>query len=120
MRKKTVNHLCDQIFWYIIYMLPALAFLVQYFFGGTSSFTPMSFEQVMLEFGVGNGNIIYDTLFSIFGAGGILPFFFTANSSLLAFVAWFGSVLIVHLAIDFVLFIPRLAHKWLNHFYQGD
>ena len=63
-------------------------------------------------------NIIFTTLSDIFGTGGVLPFF--QSTDLIIFFTYYICVYLLHLLVDFVIFIPRLAHKWLNHFTQGD
>ena len=119
MRKKTVNHLCDNVFWYIVYMLPMLVYVVQYFYGGANpNYVVRDFTAIMQEFSITSVNIIADVMENIFGANGIMPLF--QSPAILQFFAYFASCLIAHLAVDFVLFIPRLCHKWLNKFYQGD
>lgn len=117
MRKKTVNHLADTIFWYLIYFLPVIAFLL-YLVSG--NFTDISLDTFFNSMGVAftTDNVIITSLSSIFGVNGILPLF-VSNSAFYVF-SWFIISYIVHLFVDFILFIPRLCHKWLKTFTQGD
>ncbi|MBQ4541306.1 MAG: hypothetical protein IJA23_00480, partial [Clostridia bacterium] len=67
--------------------------------------------------GVLTDNIVLTTLTSLFGFGGVLPLFLT--NDILIYFTYFISVYIIHLCVDFVLFIPRLSHKWLKEFTSG-
>lgn len=117
MRKKTVNHLADTLFWYLLYFLPVLGFLI--ILATKPDVVPtfsLVFETLGLD--VVTTGTIYTSLDQIFGATGILPLF--TSTSLLQFFTYYVSVMIAHLFVDFLLFIPRLGHKWLNKFCQGD
>jgi len=65
-----------------------------------------------------NDSVIYTTLNSVVGAGGILPLF--SSPDILIFFTYYICVYILHLLVDIVIFIPKIAHKWLNTFTQGD
>lgn len=116
MRKRTVKCIADTIFWYILYFLPVVVYLLYLFVEpGTGSATAIiSMESIFNSVGLGivADNVIISSLSSIFGASGTLPLFST-NTPFIIFT-WFISVYIVHLAVDFLLFIPRLAHKWMD------
>lgn len=120
MRKRTINHLADTIFWYLLYFFPVIAYLLFLFVepGTATSIVdlPTFFNQV--GFGIVTDNVIINALRDIFGANGILPFFNT-DMPLLIFT-WYITVFITHLAVDFILFIPRLCHKWMKSFTQGE
>ena len=115
MRKRTIKRLADTIFWYGLYFLPILVLIL------TSIHNPItSVSNVINTLGLNilQDNIIFTTLSSIFGVGGVLPFF--QSSDILIFFTYYICVYILHLLVDFVIFIPRLAHKWLNYFTQGE
>ena len=121
MRKRTVNHVADTIFWYLLYFLPVLGYLL-YLIAEPNTGTNLTnisnfFESIGLGF-VSN-NIVVSTLKDIFGTNGILPLFST-NAPFEIF-GWFICCYIGHLAVDFILFIPRLCHKFMEKFTQnGD
>lgn len=73
------------------------------------------FEQ--MGFGFATDNIVVNNLEEIFGAGGVMPIFSTDTPFII--FGWFICVFIIHLAVDFLLFLPRLAHKWMNDFSEG-
>lgn len=116
MRKKTMNNLFDNIMWYLIYMLPLFCFL--FLLIRTGSVQTLSTCMSSLGLGVLETSDITTTLTSIFGVGGIVPLF--ANTDIILYMSYFVCVFVLHLAVDFLLFIPRLAHKWLNKLCGGD
>ena len=126
MRKRTVNHVADTIFWYILYFLPVLAYFVYIFAFGQNPAVDFevfngwdSFESFCaVNFPVSVDNVIYNSLYNLFGDVGLIPLF--DNASMCIFFAHFVSVYLLHLMVDFMLFIPRLAHKWLKMFTRGD
>lgn len=69
-----------------------------------------------LQFAFTADNVVYVALTALLGADGIVPLFST-NAPLLM-VTWFASMVLVHLFVDFIVFIPRLAHKWLGKMTQ--
>lgn len=117
MRKKTINRVADTIFWYLLYFLPILGFLI--LLAIRPDVIP-TFSDVfnMLGLNVVTSGTIYTSLDSVFGTSGILPLFI--ETGLLQFFTYFISVFIAHLFVDFMLFIPRLTHKWMNKFYQSE
>lgn len=118
MRKRTINSIADTGMWYLIYLLPLLVLLVALIN------TPIADVWQFVEnsgFARFSDTIIFKSLSDIFGESGILPLF-TGNTNVffLYYATYFVCVMICHLCVDFLLFIPRLAHKWLNKFTQGD
>lgn len=106
MRKKTIKFGLDEIMWTIIYMLPVLAYAISLHHN-----VPTDFGTFMAYFGVITNNPISVALQDIFGTDGILPLF--DDGGYLLYFSYFVQVFIIHLAVDFLLFIPRYAHKWL-------
>lgn len=115
MRKKTIYRVADTIFWYLLYFLPILCYFILLAIGQVSTL-----GQVfsVLGLNVVTDGTIYTSLNSIFGTGGILPLF--TETGLLQFFTYFISVYIAHLFVDFLLFIPRIAHKWMSKAYQEE
>ena len=115
MRKKTIKELFDNVFWYLVYLMPLFLMLLYWVKTGS-----ISLVNCMSDAGLGilTNNPIYTSLNDIFGASGVLPLF--ASADLIAFGTYFCSCFILHLLVDFVLFIPRLCHKWLNEFGGND
>lgn len=137
MRKRNCKNLFDNIMWYTIYMLPIILTIVmsngvlqgmtfvdwQYIFDNTAvtdyGFITL-FRDVLQSFGIFD-NPIYETLVETFGPYSNIPLvgdYF--GYPLFGYMAYFVTVYIFHLMVDFLLFIPRLAHKWLNSFTRSD
>lgn len=115
MRKRTIRNLVDEFFWLAVALMPLLLYALQFLAYELTSASEQlpTFLVYMGEYGVSDTSITYTVLNDIFGATGILPLF-KDNSVVLLFLSYFTTVEIVHLAVDFILFIPRLSHKWLG------
>lgn len=120
MRKKTITHLADTFFWYLLYLFPVLAYLVYYLADGYTTVTFASFMSQHLGFIFDSSNIIFVTVQDLFGSTGVLPLWTVDSTGIALIVTWFVTVFVVHLATDFILFIPRFCHKLMNKAYQGD
>lgn len=120
MRKSKILFICDTVFWYIIYFLPVIMYGI-YLIHASESGVLLSIDAFCSTyFGtvINYGNPIFQVLIQIFGANGILPFF-TNSYFVLNIITYFASMVIIHLCVDFVLFIPRLCHKWLDMYTKG-
>jgi hypothetical protein len=102
--------------WYILYLLPIILWAFVSFRSGEMTTLSNAMSSLGLE--ILGTNQIYTSLASIFAIDGILPLF--TNLDIILYMSYFISVFLIHLFVDFILFIPRLAHKWLNKLYQGD
>lgn len=116
MRQRTQKNLFDNIFWYLIYLLPIIIWIVVSFRTGTIISLSTALDTMGLK--VLDNNQIIANLSEIFGNSGVIPMF--ASADVLLYMAYFISVYLIHLFVDFLLFIPRIAHKWLNKLYGGD
>lgn len=130
MRKKNILLIVEKIMWGLILLLPVLYWLVSpigYSIGGGtalsglsgSAITMIGFGDVLGNFGITTSNIVYTSLSDLFGSSGVLPFF-SVNSSMLLYLTYFIIVEVCHLVVDCVVFIPRLAHKWMNKYTSED
>lgn len=122
MRKRTIANLVDSFFWLLVAILPIVLYLITClsYKLQSSTDTLTAFLPFMKNLGLMDSGIIYKSLSDLFGTGGILPLFSADNNAILVFLSYFVSVEIVHLAVDFLLFIPRLAHKYMNTFTQNE
>lgn len=122
MRKRTIANLVDSAFWFLVSILPLLLYLITCLSyklqSSTDSLT--AFLPFMKNLGLMDSGIIYNSLSDLFGSSGILPLFSADNNAILLFLSYFVSVQIVHLAVDFLLFIPRIGHKYMNTFTQNE
>lgn len=122
MRKRTIANLVDSVFWFLVAILPLALYLITClsYKLQSSTDTLTAFLPFMKNLGLMDSGIIYNSLSDLFGTGGILPLFSAENNAILVFLSYFVSVEIVHLAVDFLLFIPRLGHKYMNTFTQNE
>lgn len=124
------SHKLDSLFWWIIRLLP-LIFIVLMFWGiarnGTvenysdgSVYTRFSYVFRTWAYGW-EGSPIYRALKIVFcGVNAPLPITATADSDLLLYFTYLINVELIHIMVDFLLFIPRLCHKWMSVWTQRD
>lgn len=124
MRKRNIMFIADTIFWYLIYFLPVIMYGI-YLIHGSESGALIDFKtfvETQLSLSVMSpANPIYSVLTALFGSGGIIPMFGfdIGNTYILVIVTYFATMVLIHLAIDFILFIPRLCHKWMDMYTKG-
>lgn len=107
MRKKTILILVDRLFWALILLLPLIILVVG------DIHHELTLMSIFTDLGINTNNFIYTALNDMFGSSGVLPLF-TSNSSLMIYFTYIVIVELLHLFIDFIIFIPRLSHKWMN------
>jgi len=108
MRKKSQKRLFDNIFWYIIYLLPILAMGIFLAKNGAVDFSIINcFESLGIS--IFSDNIIYITMISIFGVGGVFPIFADGAYGLLMFASYYVCCFFVHMIVDVLLLLPRLV-----------
>ena len=122
MRKRTIANIVDSAFWFLVAILPLALYLITClsYKLQSSTETLTAFLPFMKNLGLLDSGIIYNSLSDLFGSGGILPLFSAENNAILVFLSYFVSVEIVHLAVDFLLFIPRIGHKYMNTLTQNE
>lgn len=122
MRKRTIANLVDSFFWLLVAILPIVLYLITCFSYKLTNATDsvIGFLPFMKSLGLVDSGLIYKSLSDLFGTAGILPLFSAENNAILVFLSYFVSVEIVHLAVDFLLFIARLGHKYMNTFTQNE
>lgn len=116
MRKRNFSFCLDNFFWYVIYFMPIIFYCFAFL---SHVYTPPAFDVFFEFIGVDVATTqTYGVLLDIFGTSGVMPLF--DSPEIFTVLAWFINCVIVHLAVDFLLFIPRLAHKWLGALTQND
>lgn len=113
-KKDIVGHICDNVMWYVIYLLPLLLLLLAWFNDNT-----LSLVQVLTDSGLGFivSNPVTDTVIQIFGVNGAYPLF--SDNSILIYLTYFVAMVLAHLVIDILLYIPRMCHHFVNHGWGG-
>lgn len=114
----------DKIFWFIISFFPLFSWLVYLFSFSGYAVSPLTFfawlEQNFGFMGQISQSVIYSTLYQIFSITSVESLFPALSTSLMAFFAYLVTVEIVHVLYDVIVFIPRLAHKWISKAVQDD
>lgn len=114
----------DKVFWWIVALLPVFCYILYVGFGDVKTSTgslytlPDFFVSYVLNGSGFADNIVWTTLNEIFGASGVFPIF-TSDVPLFIF-NWFIWVELIHVFFDVIVFIPRLAHKWISKAVQDD
>lgn len=122
--KNRFSYKLDKIFWWIVSLLPVLSYILYVGFGNVKTSTgslytlPDFFVSFVLHGAGFSDNIVWITLSKIFGTGGVFPIF-TSDPPLFIF-NWFIWVELFHVFFDVIVFIPRLAHKWISKAVQDD
>lgn len=120
MRKKNLEFTLDNVMWFIIYTLPIILIIFS-----TRLESLSAIEQFIIDSDFANNafasSYLYGILDSVVGDFGIFPLLSGAwGQFLMSYLCYFISMIIVHLFVDFVVFIPRLSHKWLNKLFGGN
>lgn len=119
MRKKTIAFGLDKLMWYIIYLFPVLLVLL------STINTPLADIIAYVRdnrFVTDLANTeIYGSLAQIFGSGGLVPLLDgVVEQCVLSYCTYVVIMVIIHLAVDFLAFIPKFAHKCFDHFLGGS
>ena len=114
----------DKIFWFVVSFFPLFSWLLYLFSFSSYTASPLTF-YAWLEQNFGfmqeiSRGVIYSTLYQIFSITSVTSLFPALSTSLLAFFAYLVTVEIVHVLYDVIVFIPRLAHKWISKAVQDD
>lgn len=125
--KKTTSRFTfklDKIFWFIISFFPLFSWLLYLFSFSSYTGNPVTFYAWLDQHFGFMGNVgksaIYSTLYQIFSITSVDSLFPALSTSLLAFFTYLVTVEIVHVVYDVIVFIPRLAHKWISKAVQND
>lgn len=120
----------DSLFWWILRLLP-LFFILLMLWGHARNGTTDTYANgdVFNKFGYvfrswawgWEGSPIYKGLRAVFcGPNAFLPITSSPDSDFLLYFTYLINLELIHIMVDFLLFIPRLCHKWLNVWTQSD
>ena len=125
--KKTTSRFAfklDKIFWFVISFFPLFSWLIYLFSFSSYTASPLTFyawlDQNFAFMGHVSGSLIYSTFYQLFSITSVESLFPALSTSLLAFFTYLVTVEIVHVLFDVIVFIPRLAHKWISKAVQND
>ena len=122
--KSRFSYKLDKVFWWIVALLPIFCYVLYVGFGDVKTATGSLYTlsdffvtYVLNGYGFSN-NVVWTTLSGIFGSSGVFPIF--ASDAPLCIFNWFIWVELFHVFFDVIVFIPRLAHKWISKAVQDD
>ena len=119
--KNRFSYKLDKLFWFIVAFAPLFCYLL-YVPAKSTSGEPISVALFLLDnflSGVEfSANPVWSAFYQIFSKNGVFPLFGSEGALYLFF--WFVSVELIHLFFDVIVFIPRLAHKWISKAVQDD
>lgn len=130
MRKRTIKNMASTIFWYILYFLPVLVSIIYVFKTSGFFFSAEGDNFISIPYLIDilgdnslhiNEGIIYESLMALFSiADGVLPLM--VGDIWASYLSWFVGMYLCHIAVDIILFVPKLAHKWMKGLTQqgGD
>lgn len=119
MRKRNFAFCLDNLFWWIVYLLPVFAWLIYLSSLQYQGASVLSFGDFMCSnlFWPVENNIFLTTIQSIFGSDGILPLFdygMLELDGVLYYLSYFVTVYFVHLCIDVIMLLPRLVMRAMD------
>ncbi len=96
----------DRLFWFLIILLPLVLFYLceEWSFDSFSAFMSENFSFSFIE-------TILDS---------IIEMTFNSNFALTSYLSYVVGVELIHVFFDVIVFIPRLAHKWVGKAVQND
>lgn len=111
----------DKVFWFLLTLFPLFGYALYLFSinGAAGSLSFYSFMQNFLQISVHIGSPVQQVFVSIFGSSGLFPLF-SPGSGLIDFFSYVVSIEVLHVCFDVIVFIPRLAHKWISKAVQDD
>ncbi len=120
MRKRNFSYALDLIIWALISLLPLICYLASMsaYDLSTVSTLPTFAEYLYANFNPIKDSVLYSSLVGLFGSTGLLPL--TDSEAVFGYFTWFVIVEIMHLAVDFLVFIPRLSHKFMHKLFEDD
>lgn len=120
--KNRFSYKLDKLFWFFIQIFPLLCFAVYCIAGtrGQEVIVP-TFNSFLVKLGFNyqQGNIFYSVLAQLFGSMGVLPLFVDSGGIIL-YLTYVLTMEVLHVCFDVMVFIPRLAHKWISKAVQDD
>ena len=111
----------DKMFWLFISLAPLIfyaLYLVAHF-KQSEYFSFYVFLSNYLGLFFSSNNVFSSVFSSILGPSGIFPVFSNQSGWLVLF-SYLATVEVIHALFDVVVFIPRLAHKWISKAVQDD
>lgn len=112
MKNSKIGFIFDKIIWTTIILLPIVLYIILLKNNPSGyNFEDIFTSSILNYFGV-RGNSFYSTIESIFSEIGVCAV--TDLYGILYYITYIISVEIMHLMVNVMLYIPRIAMKWLR------
>lgn len=112
----------DKLFWFFVQIFPLLCFAVFCIAGARGENVSLpTFNSFLLKIGINyqQGNVFYTVLAQLFSSGGVFPLF-ADSGGIVLYLTYVLTMEVLHVCFDVIVFIPRLAHKWISKAVQDD
>lgn len=117
--KKRFSYKLDKLFWFLVVSAPLIGWLFSCFHD--SSISNFSyFMQNYFSVIVDGKNPIASVFYSLFGDVSTIFPLVGADQGILRFLIYASTMEVLHVCFDVLVFIPRLAHKWISKAVQDD
>lgn len=116
----------DKIFWWIVGLFPLITYMIFCVvqIGTRKDTSWISFYDFLgnyLGLFFAEGNPFMSVLDSVFGStSSIFPIFRQGAGGVLFYFVYVINIEVFHVLFDILVFIPRLAHKWISKAVQDD
>jgi len=114
LRKRNIDYLFYNFVWLVVYLLPILLYVIYVFHSGISSVPFLDFLNNTAQLGICSSNVFYSTLISIFGEGGVCPFFNSGSYALLAYVSYILVCTMIQIVFDLFVFLFAVCRRFLG------
>lgn len=116
MRKRSINNFFESLLWYSVYLLP----IVMFFVLTVVMKKPFAFSEIfeLIGLNIASESVVYTALVGVCGFDGVFPMF--VSSDILIYFTYLIYIFVIRLLVEFIIFIPKLSHKWLLRFTGGD
>lgn len=117
--KNRFGYKLDKLFWFLVVSAPLIGWLFSCFHDSSiSNFS--SFMQQYFSVIVDGQNPIASVFYRLFGDVSTIFPLVGADQGILRFLIYASTMEVLHVCFDVIVFIPRLAHKWISKAVQDD
>lgn len=113
MNKKKLSNLVRSIFWYLLLLLPLIAYVAVCLCDQPN----VDFGEFMHNFTINGLNPVYTMINGLLGQGGSFPVF---SQGVCDYFSYFVFVELLHVILDIVLLVPTLLHSAIDKITRKD
>lgn len=117
--KNRFSYKLDKLFWFLVVSAPLIGWLFSCF-RNSSILNFSSFMQNYFSVIVDGNNPIASVFYRLFGDKSTIFPLVGADQGILRFLIYASTMEVLHVLFDIIVFIPRLAHKYISKAVQDD